>query len=224
MNPLTKKKFGLVDTAKLICVIVMVVFLVFQLVLPYWTYDSHTKESIRANRIYSEPLVPENRTISIGSYTWLTRDHDDLFGNYDSMINETGGIKNFENEDINQNDITMMPFLCTLLLVFGLVFFLTKWNALWPGMFAFAAGAYSTYMLVADPAGVYKPWEGYCVRVWPATNIYSQEEIVTKYYIGGITYYYQLAAAIALLVVSIFVLIPWFKSVYNWFTVKKRHY
>lgn len=224
MNPLTKKKFGIVDVLKILCVLAMATFLVFQLVLPYWTYDSHTKESVEQNTIRSTPLVPEQRTISIGSYTWMTRDHDDLFGNYDSQINLTGGIKNFDNEDINMNDITMMPFLCTLLLGFGLVFFLTNWDALWPGLFSLIAGAYATFMLVTDPAGVYKPWEGECHRVFPAKNIFDTPDIITKYYVGGITYYYQLAAAIAVLVLSIIVLIPWFKRVFQWFTVKKRHY
>ena len=191
MSTLKKKKaFDYTIVLKIVCILAMVAFMFCQF-LPFWQYDSYTEESYRNHILYGEPLEGETREISLADYVWFTEDHEDLFGEWDE------GLYNFDGEQIKQNDITGMPFLATLLIAFGLLFFLWKAKSLWPCVFAVAAGAYAVIGYTTDAANVYK---------------------------AGASYQYHLIASIVLLVAGVAVAVPWIIRIVKWFTVKKRHY
>lgn len=226
MNTLQKKaSLDYTILLKVICILAMIAFIGVQF-LPYYQYQGITEESHRQHVLSAGkvPEVEETRVISMADMVWNTNDHDDLFGKWEPGSElGGGGLMNFHNEEFMQNDLTMMPFLCTLLILFGLIFFLWKKSSIWPCWFGVAAGAYATYTYIADPAGVYKYFSGVVQRPDIVTLL---ETIVQpkKFYIGGISYYPHLIAAIVLLVSSLLVVIPWTIKVVKWFTVKKRHY
>ena len=220
MTTLKKKAaFDYVQLLKWLCVALMVAFIVCQF-LPYFQYESVTEESRREYVISGgkTELVAETRVVSMADYTWLTENHEDLFGEYDT------GYYNWEGETFNQNDVTGMPFLATLLIVFGLVFFLAKGKSLWPCLFAIAAGGYATYAYLVDKAGVYKPFAGSAMRPDPNQVGIFAEMIEKTGFKSGISYNIHLVVAIALLVAGIAVAVPWIMRIVKWFTVKKRHY
>lgn len=220
MTTLKKKAaFDYTQILKWVCVVLMVAFFVCQF-LPYYTYKSVTEESHREYVLSGgkTELVEETRTISLADYVWLTEEHEDLFGEFDT------GYYNWEGETFNQNDVTGMPFIATLLIVFGLVFFLWKKNSLWPCLFAIGAGGYATYTYLTDPAGLYKPFAGSAMRPDPNQVGIFAEMIQKDGFVGGISYTIHLVAAIALLVAGIAVAVPWVMRIVKWFTVKKRHY
>ena len=150
----------------------------------------------------------------------MTRDHDDLFGDWSE------GLYNWEGEQFQQNDLVMMPFLVTLLLIFGLIFFAAKKDSLWPAWFAVFGGGYATITYLQDKTGLLKPFSGnaprYIIDDSNPLNI-TVEEII-KPFKGGMAYNVHLVLSVVILVLSLSILIPWFISVYRWFTVKKRHY
>lgn len=220
MTTLKKKAaFDYTQLLRWICVVLMVVFFACQF-LPYYTYESVTEESHREYVLSGgkTELVKESRTISLADYVWLTETHEDLFGEFDT------GYYNWEGEKFNQNDVIGMPFIATLLIAFGLIFFLWKKSSLWPCLFAIGAGGYATYMYLTDPAGLYKPFEGSAMRPDPNQVGIFAEMIQKDGFAGGISYTIHLVAAIALLVAGIAVAVPWVIRISRWFTVKKRHY
>lgn len=191
MSELKKKsKFDLTMILKIVCVVMMVAFMVCQF-LPFWTYETYTEENMKNHIIYDEPLVPIVGEVSLGEYVWRADKHDLMFGEYDE------GMKNFNGDDLNQNDIVMMPFLVTLLIAFGLIFMLLSKKSAWPGLFTLVGGIYAIRKYLEDPADMYKIGETYNLHV---------------------------AASIGLAVASLALVVVWLINVVKWFTVKKRHY
>ena len=191
MSTLKKKSafdFGLV--LKILCVLVMVAWLVCQW-LPFWHYTSISEQAKEDYILYGIEPEQIEKDVSLGLYTWRASKHKDLFGEYDE------GMENFEGEPLDQNDVVGMPALCTLLIVFGLVFFIANKKSLWPCLFPLSAGIYATYMYITDPS---------------------------KTYHAGDTFQYHLIASIAMAVVAFVTMFPWIVSIVKWFTVKKRHY
>lgn len=191
MSELKKKsKFDYTIILKILCVAMMVAFMVCQF-LPFWSYVTYTEENMKNHIVYDEPLVPIETDVSLGEYVWRTDKHDIMFGEYDE------GMKTFNGDDLNQNDIVMMPFLVTLLIAFGLIFTIFNRKKLWPCMFTLAGGILAVVRYLQDPSGMYKI---------------------------GFTYDYHLYASIGLAVTSFALFVIWFIGVIKWFTVKKRHY
>lgn len=207
--------------AKILCLVMMVAFVVCQF-LPYWTFETISKEDKKLMVLYDQEVEPKQKTVSIAEAVWMIKDNEDLFGDPDDhpeklVTNHWAGI------DVQQNDIVGMPFLVMVCLFFGFIFFLLNKKNLWPCLFAMGAGGYSLLTLLNDPAKVFKPWKG-DVRI-VETDVWGDiisEEV--KFFEAGITYNVQLIVSAALLATAFIAFVFWMIRVVKWFTVKEVKY
>lgn len=224
MNKLSEKK-GKIEIsmiAKIVCLVMMVVYLVCQF-LPFWTFETISKEEKKQMVLYDKVVEPKEKTVSIAEAIWMIKDNEDLFGDPDDhpdklVTNQWAGI------DVKQNDIVGMPFLTMVMIFFGLIFFLLNKKSLWPCLFAMGAGGYSLLTLITDPAKVFHPFKGNVkvVKLDPVWGDVISEEV--KFFEAGITYNIQLIASAALLAAAFIAFVFWAIRVVKWFTVKEVKY
>lgn len=223
MNKLGQKKIKieLAMIAKILCLVMMVAYVVCQF-LPFWTFETISKEEKKQMVLYDKVVEPKAKTVSIAEAVWMIKDNEDLFGDPDDhpeklVTNHWAGI------NVKQNDIVGMPFLTMIMMLFGFVFFLLNKKNLWPCLFALGAGAYSLITLLNDPAKVFKPFKGdiHVVQTDVWGDIISEE---VKFFEAGITYNIQLIVSAALLAAAAIAFVFWMIRVVKWFVVKEVKY
>ena len=108
-----KSKMSTITLFNIICAVLLIAFFVVQL-LPFWTYT--TIEGSDKTAALIGLTVEEGEevevTTSLAEYVWFTEEHEDLFGHWKRM-------KDFNGDPLTQNEIVVMPFLCTLLVIAG---------------------------------------------------------------------------------------------------------
>lgn len=220
---LKKKKFDFTWILKLLCIALMVAYVVCMF-LPYWGFETYSKEDRRQMILYPDKATPEKQytEISVADYLWFTEDNETLFLGLDKF--NDGTVYNaWKGEPVKQNDIVGMPFVGTLLALFATVFFLLKKSSIWPSLMALIAGGYSTFMLMTDPAGVYKPWKGTAATFVGKTPFGIELGDLSPFE-AGISYNIWLIASIALTVGAFVLFVLWLIRVIKWFTVKEIKY
>ena len=120
--------------------------------------------------------------------------HEDLFGKWKNNKNK-GNLTDFDGEKFYQAEIVEMPFMATLLCVFGIFFCLWKMDATWTCVF---------------PAGA-----GICMLI----GLFTSRMLQT-----GEGWLVLVITSALMILAAAYLLIQWFTSIYKWFTVKKRHY
>ena len=193
---MTKNKNNMAKISNIICVVMMLVFMVSLFVTPFWSYT--TIEGIDKTAALIGLDVGEGTEVevdvSLGDYLWFTEQHEDLFGKWKN-VKEKGNLKDFDGNYFYQAEIVEMPFMATLLCVFGIFFCLWKMNATWTCVFPAGAGICMLIGLFTSP--MLKTGEGWLVLV--------------------------ITSALMILAAA-YLLIQWGTTIYKWFTVKKRHY
>lgn len=106
-----------------------------------------------------------------------------------------GEIKDFNGDKFAQTEITEMPFLATMLCVAGLIFCLWKNEKTWTCLFPLIAGILMLFALLTKP--IMQTGESWIALVCTSALL-----------VVGAAYPFFLFA----------------KTIYQWFTVKKRHY
>ena len=187
-NTVNKKStMSMATILNIVCAVLLIAFFVVQF-LPFWTYttiEGSDKTAALIGLTVEEGEEVE-KTISLAEYVWLTEEHEDLFGHWKRMKDPTTG------EAITQNQIVVMPFLCTLLVIAGVVFCLWKNDRTWTCLFSLVVGAYATITYLTEP--------------------------VLK---TGQSWLFHLIVSIVVLLGSIPLTILWVKKVIKWFTVKQ---
>ena len=190
------KKNTMAKISNILCVVMMVVFLVSMFVAPYWSYT--TIEGIDKTAALIGLDVGEGtkveKEISLGEYLWFTEEHEDLFGKWKNS-KTSGNLTDFDGNKFYQSEIVDMPFMATLLCVFGLFFCLWKMNATWTC--AFPAGA------------------GICMLVGLLTSPVLQT---------GKSWLVLIITSSLMILAAAYLLAQWGIAIFKWFTVKKRHY
>ena len=187
-NTTTKKtKMALPTILNIVCAVLMIVFFAVQF-LPYWTYTTiEGADKTAALLGYTTEEGEEvEKTISLAEYVWLTEEHEDLFGKWKKMQDPVTG------EAFTQNELVGTPFICTLLIIAGVVFCLWKNTSTWTCLFALIAGILATKAYLTMPV------------------------LAT-----GETWLVHLIAAIAMLAGSLPLTALWGTKIYKWFTVKQ---
>lgn len=181
-----KDRKNLATITNIVCVVLMLVFFACQF-LPFWTYETIELEDKNATilGLTDEEGEVIEKTVSLADYVWRTERHDDLFGKWNRM-------KDFDGNKIVQNDIVAMPFIVTLLVVFGTIFSLMKPQSTWTFVFPLVSGVYATIAYLTGAI-----------------------------YQTGQTWQIQLVAAIAMAVSGLVLAVQWGITVWKWFTVKK---
>lgn len=186
-NTVTKKnKVNLTTVFNIVCAVVLVAFFLVQF-LPFWTYttiEGSDKTAALIGLTVEEGEEVE-KTISLAQYLWFTEEHEDLFGHWKRM-------KDFDGNPLTQNEIVVMPFLCTLLVILGTFFCLWKNDKTWTCLFALIVGVYATITYLTTP-------------------------ILQT----GHTWIVHLIVSIIVLLGSLPLTALWVKKVIKWFTVKK---
>lgn len=181
-----KSKMAPATICNIVCAVLLVVFFACQF-LPYWTYTTieGADKTAAILGIATEEGTEVEKTISLAEYVWLTEEHEDLFGTWKKMEDPNGNA-------FVQNDLVSMPFICTLLVIAGVVFCLWKNDRTWTCLFSLIAGIYATYSYLTVP--------------------------VLK---TGHTWMIHLIVSIVLLVGSLPLTVLWVQKIVKWFTVKK---
>lgn len=188
MSNKVNKKAGvkLATILNFVCVALMLVFFASQF-LPFWSYTTieGSDKTAEILGIATEDGEEVTREISLAEYVWLTEEHEDLFGNWKRM-------KDFEGNELNQNSIVVMPFVCTLLILFGCVFCVWKNTKTWTCLFPLISGVYAVCTYLTTP--VLQTGESWIIHLIAAALL--------------------TAGAIPLAVL-------WVKRIVKWFTVKQ---
>ena len=166
-NTVTKKsKKNLAQIFNIVCAAAMAVFLLCMMLLPWRTF---MKEELVDAAL--DPIVYEN---------------EDLFGgNWKRPVDPATG------EEITQNQIVVMPFICTLMVIAGLIFCLWKSDRTWTCVFPLVVGGYGTFAFLTTPVLKGDSWLALVI-------------------LSAVT-----------LVVSLPLVFLWAKKVFKWFTVKQ---
>lgn len=180
-NTVTKKsKKNLAQIFNIVCAAAMAVFLLCMMLLPWRTFMKEELVDAAA-----DPIVYED-TISLGEYVWLTEENEDLFGgNWKRPVDPATG------EEITQNQIVVMPFICTLMVIAGMIFCLWKSDRTWTCVFPLVVGGYGTFAFLTTPV------------------------------LKGDSWLVLVILSAVTLVVSLPLVFLWAKKVFKWFTVKK---
>lgn len=187
-NTATKKnKMALPTIFNIVCAVLMILFFVVQF-LPYWTYTTIEGADKTAALLgfTTEEGEEVERTISLAEYVWLTEEHEDLFGSWKKMKDPTTG------EAFTQNELVGTPFICTLLVIAGVVFCLWKNDKTWTCLFSLISGILATIAYLTVPV------------------------LAT-----GETWMIHLIVSILMLVGSLPLAALWVTKIYKWFTVKQ---
>ena len=182
-----KNKMGKATIFNIVCAVLLIAFFAVQF-LPFWTYT--TIEGSDKTAALIGLTVEEGEevevTVSLAEYLWFTEEHEDLFGHWKRM-------KDFDGNDLKQNEIVVMPFLCTLLVILGVVFCLWKNDRTWTCLFSLIVGAYATITYLTTP-------------------------ILQT----GHTWIVHLIVSIVVFLGSIPLTVLWVKKIIKWFTVKHK--
>lgn len=193
---MTKSKNNMAKISNILCVAMMVVFLVSMFVAPFWSYTTieGVDKTAALLGLDGGEGTEVQVDVSLGEYLWFTEEHEDLFGKWKN-VKEKGNLTDFDGNKFYQAEIVDMPFIATLLCVFGLFFCLWKMNATWTCVFPAGAGICMLVGLFTSP--MLQTGEGWLVLV---------------------------ITSVLMILAAAYLLIQWGMSIYKWFTVKKRHY